>query len=201
MNINFSTETRRKITEPHIISRWELIPCHWLKRWTTFPQAPREEFPLSNRYVRGTVCFLSQEEWTPRGPDSIEGRISLQWLKFRLVYQLTRWRHVWIPCGDPRESRKSPPHLDRGPHIPLTPREAHGIPWFKGDDAWLFLKIYRNINITVLTRKGRLVSRLTSRSVRIVLPSLVYIHVVSVIIRQDTWHQWTNLSLEWPFPL
>ena len=31
--------------------------------------------------MRGTLCFLSQVEWTPRGPDSKEGSISLQWLK------------------------------------------------------------------------------------------------------------------------
>ena len=43
------------------------------------------EFSFSNRYVRGTLCFLSQVEWTTRDPDSKEGRISLQWLKFRLV--------------------------------------------------------------------------------------------------------------------
>ena len=36
------------------------------------------EFSLSNRYVRGTVCFLSQVEWTARDPYSKEGRISLQ---------------------------------------------------------------------------------------------------------------------------
>ena len=43
----------------------------------------------------------------------------------------------------------------------------------KFDDACLFLYIVRNPNITVPTRKCPLVSRLTSRSVRIVLPSLV----------------------------
>ena len=43
----------------------------------------------------------------------------------------------------------------------------------KGDDAWLFLKIDRNPNIPVETRKGTLVSHLTSRSVCIILPSLV----------------------------
>ena len=48
------------------------------------------EFSLSNRYVRGTLCFLSQVEWTPRGRDSKEGLISLQWLKFNLVFHLTR---------------------------------------------------------------------------------------------------------------
>ena len=43
----------------------------------------------------------------------------------------------------------------------------------KGDDAWLFLKMDRNPNINVPTRKWSLVSCLTSRSVCIVLPSLV----------------------------
>ena len=46
------------------------------------------EFSLSNSYVRGTLCFLSQVEWNARDPDSKEGRISLQWLKFRLVFHL-----------------------------------------------------------------------------------------------------------------
>ena len=31
-------------------------------------------------YVRGTLCFLPQLEWTPRCPDSKEGWVSLQWL-------------------------------------------------------------------------------------------------------------------------
>ena len=43
----------------------------------------------------------------------------------------------------------------------------------KGDDAWLFLKMDRNPNITVATRKWTTVSYLTSRSICIVLPSLV----------------------------
>ena len=43
----------------------------------------------------------------------------------------------------------------------------------KGDNAWLFLKMDRNPNITIPTRKWALVSCLTNRSVRIVLPSLV----------------------------
>ena len=46
------------------------------------------EFSLSNGYVRETLCFLSQMEWTARDPDSQECRISLQWLKFRLVFHL-----------------------------------------------------------------------------------------------------------------
>ena len=28
------------------------------------------EFSLSNRYVRGTMCFLSQVEWTARDTDT-----------------------------------------------------------------------------------------------------------------------------------
>ena len=97
MNINFSTAARGKLHGRHIISRWELIPCLWLKRWPNFPQAVQVELSLSNRYVRGTLCFLSQVERTVRGPDSKEGRISLKWLKLRLIFHLTRWRHVWIP--------------------------------------------------------------------------------------------------------
>ena len=52
--------------------------------------APQVEFSLSYWYVRGTLCFLPQVEWSVRDPDSKEGRISLQWLKFRLVLHLIR---------------------------------------------------------------------------------------------------------------
>ena len=57
-----------------------------MKRCASFSQAPQEEFSLSTRDVSGTLCFLSQVEWTPRGPDYKEGPISLQWLKFRLFF-------------------------------------------------------------------------------------------------------------------
>ena len=42
-------------------------------RYANFPQAPQEEALLSNRYVRGTLSFLRQVEWTPRCADSKEG--------------------------------------------------------------------------------------------------------------------------------
>ena len=44
---------------------------------------------LSTSDVRGTLCFVSQVEWTQRGPDSKEGPISLQWLKLRLVFHFS----------------------------------------------------------------------------------------------------------------
>ena len=87
---NFSTGTRGKLHVPHLVSRRELIPRILLKRLANFPQAPQEEPSLRNRYVKETLCFRSQVEWTPRGPDSKEGRISLQWFQFRLVFHLTR---------------------------------------------------------------------------------------------------------------
>ena len=43
----------------------------------------------------------------------------------------------------------------------------------KGEDAWLFLKMDRNPNITVPTRNWNSVSCLISRIIRIVLPSIV----------------------------
>ena len=52
------------------------------------------------------------------------------------------------------------------------------------DDAWQFFNIVRHTNITVSNRKSDLNSHLTSRSVRIVLPSLVYIPELSLIPRQ-----------------
>ena len=39
-----------------------------------FPQALQEEFALRNRDVRGTLCFLSQVEWTPRSPHQNKAR-------------------------------------------------------------------------------------------------------------------------------
>ena len=55
------------------------------------------EFSLSNRYVRGTLCFLSQVEWTAKDPDSKEGWISQQWLKFTLVFHLKGERMSELP--------------------------------------------------------------------------------------------------------
>ena len=141
MNINISTATRVKLHAPHNVPSWELIPCLWLKIWANFPPAPQVEFSLSNRYVRGTLCYLSQVEWTAKDPVSKDSRISLQCLKIRLVFHLTRWRDVWIPCGDPRESHSSPPHLDRGNLITLIPRGTHGIQGFK---RWQCLTLFEN---------------------------------------------------------
>ena len=52
------------------------------------------------------------------------------------------------------------------------------------DDAWQFFNIVRNPNITLLNRKRDLNSHLTSRSVCIFLPHLVYIPEFSLIPRQ-----------------
>ena len=67
-----------------------MISCLQLKRLANFPQTPQEEPSHSNRYVRGTLCFLHQEEWIPRCPDSKERQISQQWLKCRLIFHLSR---------------------------------------------------------------------------------------------------------------
>ena len=173
MNINISTATRGKFHAPLIVPRWELIPCLWLKIWANFPPAPQMEFSFSNRYVSGTLCFLSQVEWTPSNPYSKEGRTSLQWLKFRLVLHRTWWRDVWSPVET----------LEKAIVLRLIWIGGITSHWYlerhtefkasKGDDAWLFLKMERNPNITVPTRKWALISGLNCRSVRIVLPSLV----------------------------
>ena len=55
----------------------------------------------------------------------------------------------------------------------LTPQETLGVQCFKGDEAWLFLKIDRNPKIFLETRNGSVVSHLSSRSVCIIVSSLV----------------------------
>ena len=52
------------------------------------------------------------------------------------------------------------------------------------DDAWQFFNIVRNPNITVSNRKRDLNSHLTSRTLCIFLPRLVYIPELSLIPRQ-----------------
>ena len=97
-------------------------------------------FPQQYVGQRDSVLSVTSGMYRER-PDSKEGRIFVQWLKFRLVFHVTRWNDDWVPCGDPRESRRSLPHLDRGNHITLTPREAHGNQCFK---RWRCLTLLEN---------------------------------------------------------
>ena len=103
----------QKDVRPSVQKRWRTMA---FSRVSTGDSVISSSCDLRNMYVRGTLCFLPQVEWTPRCPYSKEGRISLQWLKCRLNFHLTRGRDVCIPCGDPRESNSSQPLLDRGPH-------------------------------------------------------------------------------------
>ena len=173
MNINISTATRGKPHAPHIVPRWELIPCLWLKIWANFPPAPQVEFSLSNRYVRGTLCFLSQVEWTARDPDSKKAGFPCSVLNSGSCFN----------SKDEGMSKSPVETLEKAIVLRLIWIGLITSIWYlerhtdfkdsKGDDAWLFLKMDRNPNITVTTRKWALVSCFTSRSVRNVLPSLV----------------------------
>ena len=183
MNINISTATPGKLHAHHIVPSLELIACLWLKIWATFPPAPQVEFSLSNSYVRRTLCFLSQVEWTARDPESKEGQISLQWLKFRLVFHL-KDEGMSVSPVETLEKGVVLCLIWKGGITPLWYLERHTeLKASKGDDAWLFLKMDRNPNITDPTRKWALVSCLISRRVHIVLPSLVLIPEVSIVTR------------------
>ena len=117
-----------------------------------------------------------------------------------LIVHVTRWKDVWVPCRDPTESPRPPLHLKTGitclwqleSHVEFTTSNV--------DDNWQLFIIVRNANITVSNRKGDLNSHLTSRSVCIVLPRLVYIPELSLIPRQVSWLHWTNSSFEWTSP-
>ena len=101
-----------------------------------------------------------------------------------LIVHITRWKDVWVHCRDLRKSPRPPLHLamgltclwQLGSHVEFTASNF--------DDAWHFFNIFRNSNITVSNRKRDLDSHLTSRSVCIFLPRLVYIPELSLIHRQ-----------------
>ena len=76
-------------------------------------------------------------------------------------------------------------------HVEFTASNFH--------DAWQFLNIVRNPNITVSNRKRDMDSHLTSRSFWIFLPRLVYIPELSLIPRQvPDFNEQTRVSNEHP---
>ena len=173
MNINFSSATRGKLQAHHIVPRWELIACLWLKRWSNVPQAPQEEFSLSSRYVRGTLYFLSQVEWTPRALTQKKARFPSSGLNSGSSF-ISQDEGMSESPVETLEKAVGVCIIWTGGLTSLWPLERHTeFDASLGDDAWLFLKMDRNPNITVPTRKWISVSCLTSRSVRIVLPNLV----------------------------
>ena len=101
-----------------------------------------------------------------------------------LIVYITRWKDVWVPYRDTGKSPRPPLHLKNGltclwqleSHVEFTASNF--------DDACQFFNIVRNPNITVSNRKRDLNSHLTSRSVCIFLPRLVYIPELSLIPRQ-----------------
>ena len=144
---------------------WRFEPtCHQQLKWS-FPSAigmwegpcvsrlkcngPRETLTQKKAVfpfsdLNSGSCFISQDEGMSESPvETLEKAIVL-----RLIW-IGEITSLW--------------YLERHTEFKAS----------KGDDAWLFLKMDRNPNITVPTRKWALVSCLTSRRVHIVLPSLV----------------------------
>ena len=109
----FSTAIQGKLRAPHIMLRWELM--------------------------RGTLSLLPQVDWILRCPDSKEAWISLQWLQWRLLFHLTRWRDVWIPCVDTGGSPVPTSSWQGASHL-LTTREARGVQCFKRWQCLTFLE-------------------------------------------------------------
>ena len=161
-----------KTRAPHIVWRWELIPCLRLKRYAIFTQAHQEEFSLRNMCERGTLCFMLQEKWTRRCPGSKEGQISVQRLNACSSFI----------SQDERMSESHVETLQKALGLHLISKRGLTSFWqlesqleftaSNVDDAWQFLNIFRNRNITVSNRKWSSVSLLTSRNVCIVLRSL-----------------------------
>ena len=129
---------------PSAIGMWE-GPCVFCLKWN----GPRETLTqkkarLPCSGLNSGSCCISQDEGMSESPvETLEKAIVL------CLFWIGGIRSLW--------------YLER--HMELKAS--------KGDDAWLFLKMDRNPNITLPTTKWILVSCLTSRSVRLVLTSLV----------------------------
>ena len=129
---------------PSGIFMWE-GPCVFCFKWNGPRDAlPRKKPGLPFRCLTAFSSFLSQDERISVSPlETLQKALGLH-----LIWT-TSLTTLW--------------HLDR-----LVEYSAS-----KVDDVCLFLNIVRNPSITVPPRKWPLVSRLNSRSVCIVLPSLV----------------------------
>ena len=141
---------------------------------------------------------MLQAKWNPRCHDLKECQISLQRLNACSSFI----------SQDERMSESPVDTLQKALGLHLTSKRSLTSLWqleshveftaSNVDDAWQFLNIVRNPNITVSDRKWSSVSLLTSRSVRIVLRSLAWIAELSIINRQECWRCWRNMSIERP---
>ena len=87
-NTNFRLGKQGKLYALHIVSR-RADSQDSIKEVGHIPTTPQEEASLSNWYVRGTLNLLRHVQWIPKFPESLDSRISLQWLECRLVFLLT----------------------------------------------------------------------------------------------------------------
>ena len=151
-------------------------------------------------YVRGTLYFMLEAKWTPRCPDKKEVQISVQRLHACSSFLSQVERMSESPVATLQKALGL--HLISKRDLTcLWQLESHVLFTASNfDDAWQFFNIVRKPNITVSNRKRDLNSHLTSRSVRIVLPRLVYIPKLSLIPRQVSWLNLTNSSFEWTSP-
>ena len=56
-----------------------------------------------------------------------------------LIVHITRWKDVWFPCRDPRNSPSPPLHLKNGANMLFTTRKPRGVHCFK---FWWCLAIF-----------------------------------------------------------
>ena len=129
---------------PSAIGMWE-GPWVCCLKWSGYQDAlPSKNVAFPWSGLNAGFSFISQDEGMSESP--------VESLEKTLVPRL-----IWTG----------------GPQIPWHLERPAGFKALKGEEAWLFLKIDRNPKISVETRKGSLVSQLTSRSLCIILPNLV----------------------------
>ena len=133
-----------KWTFPSAIGMWE-GPCVFYLKWNGPREAlTQKKVGLPCSVLNSCSCCISQDEGMSESPvETLEKAV------FLCLIWIVGITSFW--------------YLERHTEFKAS----------KGDDAWLFLKMDRNPKIIFPTGKWALVSCLTSRSVHIVLPSLV----------------------------
>ena len=158
---------------PHIVPGWECFPVFYWRGKSTFHKHLKRSIPSAIGMWEGLCVFCLK--WN--GP-----RDALSQKKAGFLCSVLNAGSVFI-SQDEGMSESPVETLEKALGLSLFWTAGLTSIWHlerhaefidsKGDDAWLFVKVDRNPNITVPTNKGCLTSRVTSRSVRIVLPSLL----------------------------
>ena len=192
--LDFLEESTEIPWDTQLKSIWILISVQQLDESSMNPISSQNEtwFPVFDGRFEPT--FYQRLKWSFPSAIGIYEGPGVSCLKWNGSWETLTQKKAWFPCSglnsascfisqDEGMSESPVETLEKAIVLRLIWIGEITSLWYlerhtefkasKGDDNWLFFKMDRNPNITVPTRKWALVSCLTSRSVCIVLRSLL----------------------------